>query len=252
MFRPAAVVVHVVHQVLDQEQPPAPRRLLARQLGPQVGHDRGRQGPSALIGHAHAQRRRRDQHRERHRQLRPVLIAMLDGIGHRLGHRRLQALQARGRQRQILHRRGHLLHGLALVAGHTRHRPRGHGAPGAVPARRGPQLRSAGVTVRRRQAQAVKLANREAGAGSSRFQSELPLRRRQSRPIRPPCRSVLARRRGPRPEATSLMSRRPAAQQPAWAAAFRLIREFRGVHPSVESRSAPDHQRKLSSRENDM
>src|SRR5215210_3646469 len=112
---------HLVDHVPDQEQTPAPRRLLALQLGLQVRslRVRARWRTTTPVDDAHQEALRKKVYLDLDRDFGYVPVAVLHGVHRRLGHGGLESLQGPLRQPQSTHRPGHLLRGLPLVAGLT-------------------------------------------------------------------------------------------------------------------------------------
>src|SRR5438105_15264195 len=109
--------LHLIHHVLDEEESPATGSLRARQFRLQIWR-LGIEDWSiaALVGDVYAQVRAERENSDDHRQLRSVLVAVLDGIHGRLAHGSLEALEAARGQPKLAHRLHHAIDRHPLVA----------------------------------------------------------------------------------------------------------------------------------------
>src|ERR671912_2018189 len=126
---------HIVNHVLDQEQAPAARRLLALQLGLKVRPlgVRVRWRAASPVDDAHQETFLQEPYLDLDRDFGVVPVAMFHGVHRRLGHGGLESLQRPLRQPQSTHRPAHLLRSLPLVAGLAGYAQLGERPPGAAP-----------------------------------------------------------------------------------------------------------------------
>src|SRR5215216_3084651 len=110
---------YLVDHVLDQEQPPPPRRLHALQLGLQVWHlcgVRARWRAATPVDDAHQEAFLQEPYLDLDRDFGYVPVAVFHGVHRRLGHGGLESLQGLLRQSQPAHRSSYLFHRPTLVA----------------------------------------------------------------------------------------------------------------------------------------
>jgi hypothetical protein len=113
--------------VADEEQPPAPRPLVAAELAVEIGDLRvvplvgpARIAAPAVIGDGDDDLGARVEDLDVDGEVRTVVIAVLDGVHRRLGDRGFELLQPPGRQVQVRHAVGDLRERDALAARHAR------------------------------------------------------------------------------------------------------------------------------------
>src|SRR5215218_3504012 len=109
---------HLVDHVPDQEQTPAPRRLLSLQLGFQVRNLRvlSRWRTATPVDDAHQEALLQEPYLDLYRNVGVVSVAVLHCVHRGLSHSGLESLEGLLRQPQPAHRPSHLLHRPTLVA----------------------------------------------------------------------------------------------------------------------------------------